>query len=154
MELEEVVGSKHYTVCFILIQVSEYLPYNSVQINPTISTFRFQNLRYFRWSVLLQSCSFHQSIQKLLYLIFVRLLYILQVSGYLNLAADAFHNFTDGLAIGASFLAGESVGLITTFTILLHEVPHEIGDFAILIQVSLFITLYVLMLLTLALLHQ
>jgi len=58
----------------------------------------------------------------------------IRVSGYLNLAADAFHNFTDGLAIGASFLAGESVGLITTFTILLHEVPHEIGDFAILIQ--------------------
>jgi len=57
-----------------------------------------------------------------------------KVSGYLNLAADCFHNFTDGLAIGASFLAGESVGLITTFTILLHEVPHEIGDFAILIQ--------------------
>lgn len=57
-----------------------------------------------------------------------------KVSGYLNLAADGFHNFTDGLAIGASFLAGESVGLITTFTILLHEVPHEIGDFAILIQ--------------------
>jgi len=58
----------------------------------------------------------------------------IKVSGYLNLAADAFHNFTDGLAIGASFLAGESIGLITTFTILLHEVPHEIGDFAILIQ--------------------
>jgi len=58
----------------------------------------------------------------------------IKVSGYLNLAADGFHNFTDGLAIGASFLAGESVGLITTFTILLHEVPHEIGDFAILIQ--------------------
>jgi len=58
----------------------------------------------------------------------------IKVAGYLNLAADCFHNFTDGLAIGASFLAGESVGLITTFTILLHEVPHEIGDFAILIQ--------------------
>jgi len=58
----------------------------------------------------------------------------IKVAGYLNLAADCFHNFTDGLAIGASFLAGESVGLITTFTILMHEVPHEIGDFAILIQ--------------------
>lgn len=45
-----------------------------------------------------------------------------------------FHNFTDGLAIGASFLAGESIGVITTLTILLHEVPHEIGDYAILIQ--------------------
>jgi len=58
----------------------------------------------------------------------------IKVTGYLNLAADCFHNFTDGLAIGASFLAGEAFGLRTTFTILLHEVPHEIGDFAILIQ--------------------
>jgi zinc transporter 7 len=56
------------------------------------------------------------------------------VAGYLNLAADFTHNFTDGLAIGASYLAGRNVGLVTTFTILLHEVPHEIGDFAILIQ--------------------
>lgn len=58
----------------------------------------------------------------------------IRVAGYLNLAADFTHNFTDGLAIGASFLAGRSVGLVTTFTILLHEIPHEIGDFAILIQ--------------------
>lgn len=58
----------------------------------------------------------------------------INVAGYLNLAADFTHNFTDGLAIGASYLAGNSVGIITTFTILLHEVPHEIGDFAILIK--------------------
>ena len=50
------------------------------------------------------------------------------------LAADMFHNFTDGLAVGASYLAGDSIGLITTITILFHEIPHEIGDFAILIQ--------------------
>lgn len=51
----------------------------------------------------------------------------IEIAGYLNLAADFTHNFTDGLAIGASFLAGNSVGFITTITILLHEVPHEIG---------------------------
>lgn len=56
------------------------------------------------------------------------------MSAYLNLAADFAHNFTDGLAIGASYLAGRGVGLVTTLTILLHEVPHEIGDFAILVQ--------------------
>ncbi|KAL1458138.1 hypothetical protein WDU94_008309 [Cyamophila willieti] len=56
------------------------------------------------------------------------------VAGYLNLAADFTHNFTDGLAIGASYLAGRHIGFITTLTILFHEVPHEIGDFAILIQ--------------------
>jgi len=58
----------------------------------------------------------------------------IKVSGYLNLAADFTHNFTDGLAIGASYLAGKNIGIITTVTVLLHEVPHEIGDFAILIQ--------------------
>jgi zinc transporter 7 len=58
----------------------------------------------------------------------------IKVAGYLNLAADFTHNFTDGLAIGASFLAGTNIGVITTITILLHEVPHEIGDFAILVD--------------------
>ena len=56
------------------------------------------------------------------------------MSAYLNLVADCSHNFTDGLAIGASFLVNRNVGLITTLTILLHEVPHEIGDFAILVK--------------------
>jgi len=36
--------------------------------------------------------------------------------------------------VGASYLAGNTIGIITTLTILLHEVPHEIGDFAILVQ--------------------
>lgn len=56
------------------------------------------------------------------------------MAGYLNLAADFTHNFTDGLAIGASYLVSINVGMVTTLTILLHEFPHEIGDFAILIQ--------------------
>ena len=58
----------------------------------------------------------------------------IKIAGYLNLVADFAHNFTDGLAIGASYLAGHNIGLVTTLTILFHEVPHEIGDFAILIQ--------------------
>ncbi|CAN7994038.1 unnamed protein product [Ixodes hexagonus] len=58
----------------------------------------------------------------------------IKVAAYLNLAADFTHNFTDGLAIGASYIAGNTAGFISTITILLHEVPHEIGDFAILVQ--------------------
>ena len=58
----------------------------------------------------------------------------IQVAGYLNLVADFVHNLTDGLSIGASYLAGHSIGMVTTITVLFHEVPHEIGDFAILIK--------------------
>ncbi|THD24679.1 Solute carrier family 39 (Zinc transporter) member 7 [Fasciola hepatica] len=58
----------------------------------------------------------------------------LKVAGYLNLAADFTHNFTDGLAIGSSFLLSRTAGMVTTLTVLIHELPHEIGDYAILIQ--------------------
>jgi zinc transporter 7 len=60
--------------------------------------------------------------------------HIIAAAGYLNLAADFSHNFTDGLAIGATFALGRGSGWQTTLAMLLHEVPHEIGDFAILIQ--------------------
>ena len=51
------------------------------------------------------------------------------MAGVLNLFADGFHNFTDGLAIGASFAAGESVGLVTMMTILFHEVStYDVHD--------------------------
>lgn len=55
-------------------------------------------------------------------------------AGYLNLIANAFDNFTHGLAIGASFLVGLKVGLLTTFVIIIHEIPHEICDYAILVN--------------------
>ncbi|XP_054166493.1 zinc transporter SLC39A7-like [Oppia nitens] len=58
----------------------------------------------------------------------------IDVAGYLNLVADLVHNFTDGLAIGSSFMAGHSVGLVTGIAIMVHEIPHEIGDFAVLIK--------------------
>ena len=55
-------------------------------------------------------------------------------AGYLNLLANIVDNFTHGLAVAASYLAGHKVGLLTTFAIIIHEVPHEIGDFAILLN--------------------
>ncbi|XP_022670515.1 zinc transporter ZIP13 homolog isoform X2 [Varroa jacobsoni] len=59
---------------------------------------------------------------------------LIHVSGYLNLIANSIDNFSHGLAVAGSFLAGIRVGLITTFAILLHEIPHEVGDFAILLK--------------------
>lgn len=47
---------------------------------------------------------------------------------------DTIHNFIDGVAIGASFMINPNLGLITAFSTFLHEVPHEIGDFGILLK--------------------
>ena len=56
------------------------------------------------------------------------------VTGYLNVMANGIDNFSHGLAVAASFLVGPKIGFITTFAILLHEVPHEFSDFAILMK--------------------
>ncbi|KAL1137840.1 hypothetical protein AAG570_009536 [Ranatra chinensis] len=57
-----------------------------------------------------------------------------QVSGYLNLIANIIDNYTHGLAVGGSFLLSLRVGVLSTLAILIHEVPHEVGDFAILLR--------------------
>lgn len=57
-----------------------------------------------------------------------------KTAGILNLAADALHNLTDGIAIGAAFASGSSLGQSTALATLFHELPHEIGDFAVLVQ--------------------
>jgi zinc and cadmium transporter len=54
--------------------------------------------------------------------------------GYLSLMASGLHNFIDGLLIGASYLASIPIGIATTLAVVLHEIPHELGDFSILIH--------------------
>ena len=56
------------------------------------------------------------------------------IVGYLNLIANCLDNFMHGLAVAASFLSGIKLGLVTATAILIHEVPHEFGDFAILLR--------------------
>ena len=58
----------------------------------------------------------------------------IRLSGYLNLIADFTHNITDGLAMASSFYASPTLGATTTMAVFFHEIPHEVGDFALLIQ--------------------
>lgn len=54
--------------------------------------------------------------------------------GKLLLFNDGFHNLTDGIIIGVSFLISIPIGIATTLAVILHEIPQEIGDFAVLIH--------------------
>ncbi|PIR54025.1 ZIP family metal transporter [Candidatus Peregrinibacteria bacterium CG10_big_fil_rev_8_21_14_0_10_42_8] len=54
--------------------------------------------------------------------------------GIMNLFADGLHNFIDGTLIAASFLVDTQVGIATTIAVGLHEIPQEIGDFAVLLH--------------------
>lgn len=58
----------------------------------------------------------------------------IRLSAYLNLIADFTHNITDGLAMSSSFYASPTLGATTAMAVFFHEIPHEVGDFALLIQ--------------------
>ncbi|MFA5792797.1 MAG: ZIP family metal transporter [Candidatus Gracilibacteria bacterium] len=53
---------------------------------------------------------------------------------WMNLFGDSVHNFIDGLVIGASYLVNIPTGIATTFAVVLHEIPQEIGDFGVLVH--------------------
>lgn len=54
--------------------------------------------------------------------------------GYLVLLADGVHNFVGGLAVGSAFLIDHRLGLVTWLVEAAHELPQELGDFAVLVH--------------------
>lgn len=55
-------------------------------------------------------------------------------SGHLILIGDAVHNFVDGVLIAAAFLTDVHLGIVTAIAVAAHEIPQEVGDFAILLN--------------------
>ena len=55
-------------------------------------------------------------------------------SGTMVIVGDTFHNFIDGIIIAAAFLVDVNLGVVTSLAIIAHEIPQEVGDFAVLLN--------------------
>jgi len=53
--------------------------------------------------------------------------------GMMNLVGDSLHNFFDGVIIAGSFVISPILGLTTFIAVIAHEIPHEIGNFGVLV---------------------
>ncbi len=57
-----------------------------------------------------------------------------KASGQLILIGDGIHNLVDGVLIAAAFMADVQLGIVTSIAVIAHEIPQEVGDFAILLH--------------------
>ena len=55
-------------------------------------------------------------------------------AGPLILIGNAFHNFVYGFVIAATFLTSIPLGIAASLAVIAHEIPQEVGDFAILLE--------------------
>ncbi len=58
-------------------------------------------------------------------------------SAVLVLIGDSVHNALDGILIAAAFLNDRALGWVTTLAVAAHEIPHRVGDFAILVHAGM-----------------
>jgi len=57
-----------------------------------------------------------------------------KTAGIFIILGDSIHNFVDGVLIAAAFLMDPHLGIVTSLAVATHEIPQEVGDFAILLQ--------------------
>jgi len=57
-----------------------------------------------------------------------------RATGNLILIGDSIHNLVDGVLIAAAFLTDVHLGVVTSMAVIAHEIPQELGDFAILLH--------------------
>ena len=55
-------------------------------------------------------------------------------AGALIMVGDTFHNFLDGVLLTAVFVTDVQLGIVTGIAVIAHEIPQELGDFAIMIK--------------------
>ena len=60
-----------------------------------------------------------------------------EATGILVLAGDSLHNFLDGVVIAAAFMTDLHLGIVTALAIMAHEIPQEIGNFAVLLHAGM-----------------
>jgi zinc and cadmium transporter len=60
----------------------------------------------------------------------------LRSGGWAVLAGDSVHCFGDGILIASAFMADLRLGVVAAISVLAHEVPHHIGDLAVLGETS------------------
>lgn len=57
-----------------------------------------------------------------------------EAAAWLVLTGDALHNALDGVLIAAAFLTDVNLGIATALAVAAHEIPQEVGDFAVLLH--------------------
>jgi zinc and cadmium transporter len=58
-------------------------------------------------------------------------------TGTLVLVGDSVHNALDGLLIAGAVLVDQHLGLVAALAIAAHEIPQEVGDFAVLLHAGM-----------------